>query len=222
MKLLQQLIEIAFYASMKSEEARRVICTLAFVNEMNPAGKDPQRIRPQRRSYIAFSHPIPLDIRNLVKLSQAAPPWASSIAVYGKAGGLFACGLFDQEVHYRNALNREEGDRFDRPGLFQIELTGVGGLAIHDDWRLVATLNQNMLVTKFHDVLQAGPVSKFLMRISSKQQTQVRRLLEEDDVSAPAWRWKSDLASLRTRTISRILLGVKRAGHGGAPAVHVR
>lgn len=141
---------------------------------------------------------------------------ASCIAVYAKNGRLFVSGLFDQEVHYRNALNREEGDRFDRPGLFQIELTGVGSLAIHDDWRLVATLNQNTLVTTFHGVLETGPVSEVLLKVSSKQQTRLRRLLEDDDVSAPAWRWKSDLASLRTRTISRILLNVKRAGHGGA------
>jgi hypothetical protein len=38
-RLLQELIEIMFYASMKSEESRDVICTLAFVDPKNPAGK---------------------------------------------------------------------------------------------------------------------------------------------------------------------------------------
>lgn len=126
MSLLRQLVEVAFYASMKCEEARHVICTIAFVEKKNPAGKDPKLIRPQRRSYIPLSEAIPLDIRNLVKLSQAAPPWASCIGVYGSADRLWICGLFDQETHYRNSLNREEGDRFGRPGLFQIEITGVG------------------------------------------------------------------------------------------------
>ncbi len=216
MGLLQQLVETAFYASMKSEESRQIVCTLAFVDSKNPAGKDPQRIRPQRRSYVAFKDPIPFDIRNLVKLSQAAPPWASCIAVCGKNDRLSICGLFDQEVHYRNALNREEGDRFDRPGFFQVEITGIGSLAIHDDWRLIATLNQNTLVSTFHDVLQTGPVAKVLEHFASKQQTAVQQLLKEDDVSVPGWRWQPDLTQLLVRTLSRVLLNIKRSGHGGA------
>jgi hypothetical protein len=216
MKLLRQLIETSFYASMKSEESRRIVCTLAFVDSNNPAGKDPRRIRPQRRSYVAFKDPIPFDIRNLVKLSQAAPPWASCIAVCAKKHQLFVCGLFDQEVHYRNSLHNEEGDRFGRPGLFQIEITGVGSFAIHDNWQLIATLNQNNLVSTFHDVLKTGPVAKALANLSSKQQTTVRQLLKDKDVPAPNWRWQPELAELWMRTLSRILLNVKRAGHGGA------
>lgn len=216
MKLMQQLIETSFYASMKSEESRRIVCTLAFVDTKNPAGKDPRRIRPQRRSYVAFGHMIPFDVRNLVKLSQAAPPWAACIAVCGISGKLFVCGLFDQEVHYRNSLNREEGDRFDRPGFFQIEFTGVGSLAIHDDSCLIATLNQNTLVTAFHDVLHTGPVAKALAKLSSKKQSLVRQLLEDKEMPVPKWRWQSELEELWTRTLSRILLNIKRSGHGGA------
>jgi hypothetical protein len=215
-ELLQQLIEKSFYASMKSEESRRIVCTLAFVEPKNPAGKDPRRIRPQRRSYVAFKDLIPFDIRNLVKLSQAAPPWASCVAVCGNNHQLFICGLFDQEVHHRNSLNHEEGDRFGRPGLFQIEITGVGSLAIHDNWQLIATLNQNNLVRTFHDVLRTGPVAKALANLSSKQQATVRQLLKDNDVPAPKWRWQSELAELWMRTLSRILLNIKRSGHGGA------
>jgi hypothetical protein len=215
MKLLQKLIETAFYASMKSEESRRIICTLAFVDAKNPAGTNPPKIRPQRRSYDAFEHLIPFDIRNLVKLSQATPPWASCIAVCGMNDRLFICGLFDQEVRYRNSLNREEGDRFDRPGIFQLEITGVGSFAIHDDSCLVATVNQNALVRTFHDVFRRVPIAKLLSRLSSKHRATVRQLLLEDDVAAPMWLWSSDLEDLWTRTLSRILIGVKRSGHGG-------
>src|SRR5687767_10263260 len=95
LSLIQRFIEIAFYASMKSEEARPIVCTLAFVKSHNPSGPNPPRVRPQRRSYLPFGTPIPFDIRNLVKLSQAAPPWGSCIGVCGGGADLVICGLFD-------------------------------------------------------------------------------------------------------------------------------
>jgi hypothetical protein len=209
---LQQVIETAFYASMKSEESRRVVCTLALVNSNNPAGENPPVIRPQRRSYIAFQSPLPFNVRNLVKLSQAAPPWASCIAVCDNNGWLSFCGLFDQEVHYRNSLNNEEGDRFGRPGLFQVEITGVASLAIHDNWQLIATLNQDSLVSTFHDVLRIGPVAKALLNLASTQQAMVKQSLG----SVPIGRFEPVWVELWMRTLSRILLNIKRSGHGGA------
>ena len=215
-KLLQQFIETAFFASMKSEESRHIVCTLAFVNHKNPAGKNPLRIRPQRRSYIAFDKSIPFDIRNLVKLSQATPPWASCIAVCETENSLHICGLFDQETHYRNSLNNEEGDRFDRPGIFQLEITGIGSFTIHDDSCLIATLNQNAVVRTFHDVLHEGPVANIIKKICSKHHPTIKQLLQENHVTTPKRLWESDLIELWTRTLSRILINIKRSNHGGA------
>src|ERR1041385_8259824 len=154
--------------------------------------------------------------RSLVKLSQAAPPWSACIAVCGRGGRLFICGLFDQEVHYRNSLNWEQGDRFDRPGIFQVELAGVGSLAVHDNLRLIATLSQNTLVTTFHDVLQIGPVAKALGSFSSKLRARVRQCLEEENVPLPIRVWQPELQTLWVQTLSRILLNIKRSGHGGS------
>jgi hypothetical protein len=214
--VLTALLETAFYASMKCEEARRVICTFAFVNANNPSGQDPVMIRPQRRTYVALKQPIAFNVRNLLKLSQAVPPWASCIAICAKSGALTACGLFDQEIHYRNFLNREDDIHFERPGLFQVEISGVGSLAIQDDRTLIATLSQDALVTKFHDVLQSGPVSKVISRIASQRVSDVRRLLAASHTSSKYWSLREFVSDFLGRTLSRILLSIRRSGHGGA------
>lgn len=216
LRLLVEFLGTAFYASMRSEEARRIVSTLAFVDPRNPSGPDPKLIRPQRRTYVPFEQPLAFNIRNLVKLSQAAPPWAACIAVGASNGQLRICGLFDQEIHYRNSLNQEEGDRFGRPGLFQLEITGVGSFAIHENWRLIATLIQNTAVSRLHDVLHIGPLAKALCGYFSRQEAKVRELFDEERVRVPVRQWREVGRELWLRTLSRILLNVKRSNHGGA------
>jgi hypothetical protein len=158
-----------------------------------------------------------LSPRNLVKLAQATPPWASCIAICAKSRRLYICGLFDQEIHHRNALNREGSSRFLRPGLFQLEVTGVGSLAIYDNRKLIATLNQNAVVRTFHDVLNAGPVAKILSRFSDNIQSEVHDLLADEMPSqAIDAYWGQNARDLIAETLSRILLNIKRLRHGGA------
>lgn len=213
--LLVEIVQLAYYSSMKSDESRRVNCTLTFVDSSNPAGDDPKRVRPQRRTYVPFEKRLALTCRNLVKLAHAAPPWAACIAVTAVAEELFIVGLFDQEIHHRNALNHEQGDRFDRPGLFQIEISGIGALAVLDDNTLIATLSQDTVVQQFHDVLRLGPVSEVIREISRKHLREVKRLLKDKSAPLPI-----DLGYLVAeqliKTLARILLSMKRSGHGGA------
>jgi len=60
MKLLQQLTK-SLFASMKSEEARRVVARWRLWMRRTLPGKT-RSGSTQRRSYIAFPQPMPFDI----------------------------------------------------------------------------------------------------------------------------------------------------------------
>jgi len=190
---------------------------LTFVAAENPSGKDPPKIRPHRHSYISLSPQLSLNTRNLAKLAQATPPWSACIAICAKNKRFFICGLFDQEIHHRNALNQEPSSRFLRPGFFQIEITGVGSLAVYDGRTLLATLNQNSVVRTFHDVLNVGPIAKILAGYGARLDRRIRRQLSGEIASAKIDAYFGESASeVWLRTLSRILLGIKRLAHGGA------
>ena len=202
---------------MKTEEAREVACTIAVVDARDPAGEDPPEIRPHRRSYIPLKNPIILGTRTLTQVLQAAPPWATCIAVCSKNQRFHICGFFDQEIQYRTALNQEGGSWFERPGLFQIEVTGIGSLTFFDDRTLIATLNQDTVVATFRDVLNEGPIAKILARYITVLEGRIRK-----QVSAEIPRVYMDIyfgetaADVWLQMLSRVLLSIKRLKHGGA------
>jgi len=215
--LLKQLVETLFFASIKTEESREVVCTIAVVTACDPAGDDPPQIRPHRRSYIPLSTPIVLNTRTLTQFSQAASPWASCVAVYAKRQRFYICGFFDQEIHYRNALNQEGGSWFERPGLFQIEITGAGSLTVFDDRILVTTLNQDAVIGTFHDVLNEGPIARILAKYITATERRIRKQLS--DVLPRAYidiYFGESATDVWLQMLSRVLLGIKRLKHGGA------
>jgi hypothetical protein len=215
--IVQKLIETLFYASLKTEEARGVSCTVVFVGSgVDPGEPNVSGRRLHRYVYVPLARPGALTPRSLAKFSQAAPPWASCIAVREKNDELEICGLFDQEIHYQNALNREGESRFPRPGLFQVEVSGTGILTVYDDRKLLAKLSHDSLVTAFHDVLNEGPIANHLIQYVDKLEQRARRELKKIFRRQDVTSLLVDAPRLWLQTLSRILLGVRRLKHGGA------
>ena len=79
---LEELLEVAFFASMKTEESEQVLCTLVYVDMNNPDPRPPDRIVADRWSYIRFEQPIPLDVKNVVKVSKSIDSAFAALAVY--------------------------------------------------------------------------------------------------------------------------------------------
>jgi hypothetical protein len=152
----------------------------------------------------------------LAKFSQAAPSWASSIALRQSSDELEICGLFDQEIHYQSALNREGEPRFHRPGLFQVEVGKTGALTVYDGRKLLAKLSQETLVTAFHDVLNEGPIANFLMRYIDQLERRVTKQLKPIFPRHDVTSFLVDAPKLWLQTLSRVLLGIRRLNHGGA------
>ena len=68
---LKEILEVAFFASMRTEEAEQVRCTVAYVDLTSPDPSPPGRIVADRWSYVRFAQPIPLDVKSLVKVSKS-------------------------------------------------------------------------------------------------------------------------------------------------------
>lgn len=208
---LTALLEITYFASMQTDEARPILCTLAFVDPTTPDPHRPRRVRPQRWTTTPFDQPVPLTVSSLTKLAHAAPPDAAALAVHiGPQGVATAWGLVDQALHDYNARAYLAAGGFARAGLFQIEVTGIGEIAIYDDKRLLGVLRRHQLLGESLDVLAAGPVHRALLPFVKQHQEE---LLAE---GLEPGLYGSLVHDTFISTLSRVLNAMRRFRHGGA------
>lgn len=216
LNIINKLLECLFYTSMKSEESSLLKVTVTLIDPSNPDPKPPLRIVADRWQYVKFKEPIPYTIDALVKLSKAADPWSSSLAVYYDAKfNLSIWGMIDQSVHYQSFLNYETESGPEQPGLFQSSITGIGTIVVLFDYELIATLKQNKLVTRYTDVLRLGPVSEFMQKNFSFVKKSIFEDLT-DEYSSDAFEWHDWIEHIFRQTLSRILLRIQNYHHGGA------
>ncbi len=215
-KILVELFENLFYASLKTEENDFIKVTITLIDSENPDPKPPKRIVRDRWSLIKLEEQIEFSVKNIVKLSKAADPWSSSLAVdFDKNGNLFIWGLIDQSIHYQNFLHHESESGPEQPGLFQTSITNIGTLLVIIDYELVATLKQNILISKYIDVFKFGSFSQIVKSHSQKLiediAKNVNALSDFEKVT-----WNNQVNNLWTQTISRILIRIQNYHHGGS------
>ncbi len=190
--------------------------TITVINSENPDPKPPKRIVKDRWNIINFEEHIDFNVKNIVKLSKAADPWSSSLAVdFDKNGNLFIWGLIDQSIHYQNYLHHESETGPEQPGLFQTSITNIGTLLVIIDYELIATLKQNILISKYIDVFKFGKVSDIVKSHSKKLFDEIGEYL--NDLSAfDKEIWNNQVNNLWSQTISRILIRIQNYHHGGS------
>lgn len=215
-KVLVNLFENLFYASLKTEESDFVKVTITLINSNNPDPKPPKRLVKDRWSIIKLEEQIEFNVENIVKLSKAADPWSSSLAVdFDKNGNLFIWALIDQSIHYQNYLHHESESGPEQPGLFQTSITNIGTLLVIIDYELIATLKQNILISKYIDVLKFGRVSEIVklhaQKLIDDVDFQLKKLSDLEKNS-----WNNQIINIWTQTISRILIRIQNYHHGGS------
>jgi len=216
-KILNDLFDCLYYTSMCKEESDLIRVTITFIDPANPDPHPPKLHVPERWSCIAFESNMPLNIKTLAKLSKAADPTSTSLAVYfNEHAELYIWGLIDQAMHYQNFLNYESDHYSEQPGYFQVAISDIGTLKVLFDYELLATLKQNVLVKRYPDVLTIGPVSKMLRRNADFLKSNVRQYLEDNYPMEAYTDWADFLDSLWIQTLSRILLKIQDYQHGGA------
>lgn len=217
LSVLEELFDCLFYSSMCKEESDLVRVTVTFIDPENPDPSPPGYIVPERWSCIAFDKHVAMTTKSLAKLSKAADPSSSSLAVYfDQKGKLYIWGMIDQAMHYQNFLNYESDTDSEQPGLFQVSVSDIGTLNVLFDYELLATLKHNVLVKRYLDVLTIGPISKMLKRNADFLKVAMRAYLEEFHPSENYADWEEFLDNLWIQTFSRLLLKIQNYQHGGA------
>jgi hypothetical protein len=213
--VLQHLFETLYFASLKTDEARQCTCTVNFVDPSASA-------RPSTRghnngwSIIPFSEPIPLNVRTLLKLGEAVDPDVSSIAVFVDCeGDLFIWGLVDQELRYGDYVSLDGSEDPIRPGLFQATITGVGGVCVYQNFTLLGSLEQNVLVKDYHDVLWDGPVHRRLCENLNATLQQAQIVRGGGEAQEHLTRMQEELTVRWQNAICRVLYNIQHYSHGG-------
>lgn len=112
---LSQLCTACFWASLEVEEGREVRGTISICS--------PESVQLAR----AFTHPVPVTVRDLVALLTASP--RTPLAVHGGPQGLHVWGMLDAEPE----------------GLLRLRLAGNGILLASRARRVLALLNQGVM-----------------------------------------------------------------------------
>jgi hypothetical protein len=215
--ILVELFECLFYTSMRTEENNLIKVTITLIDPENPDPSPPRRIVADRWQSVKFDRPLTFTIDSLVKLSKAADPWSSSLAVYYDNKGMLSIwGLIDQSVHYQSFLNYEADSGPEQPGLFQASITGIGSIIVLFDYEQLATLKQNKLVTKYLDVLRLGPVADIIKKNFSPNKTVVQGFINEEFSGEDPSEWDDWIDSIFRESLSRLLLRIQNYHHGGA------
>lgn len=216
-EVLNKLFENLFYVSIKTEESDFINVTVTLIDSKKPDPSPPERIVKHRWNFIHFDEPIPFNVKNITKLSKAADPWSSSLAVdFNNKNELFIWGLIDQAIHYQSFLHFETESGPEKPGLFQTSITGIGSLVVIMDYDLIATLKQNVLISNYVDVFKKGQLFELLKTHTKGYKKQIKAFIEKDFPDETFDYWESYIEDSWTEALSRILIRIQNYQHGGA------
>ena len=101
------------------------------------------------------------------------------------------------------------------PGMFQATIEGVGEIAAYKTYVLLGSLRHDVLVTKQPRVFEAGPFHSRLRRIIRGYRRRVIAKVEKDAYLGRS-HWDAGLERLWISALCRVLIGIRRYGHGGA------
>jgi len=170
--------------------------------------------RPYRWRIARLGRRVPFTVANLTKLSKAADPWSSSLAVYyDRRSQFFVWGLVDQTVHFNTRLVRESETGYPPPGLFQVVATGTADLSVYHQHSFVARLAQDTLLKRQNDIFWLPPVAD---RLDDGIQRYLETVRRRAGLPHDMGSWPTFLADSWISALCRILISIRRYRHGGA------
>ncbi len=216
---LTKLFEAVHFTSLKTEEGRPLQLRIALVNPARPDPDSPAFIRPDRSTITRLEKRIPLTVPSLIKLSKAADPWSSTLAVfYNSKNEFFVWGMIDQTVHFNTMLVREtEFGGYNPPGTFQVVAAGTADISVYHGFDFIARLQQDQLLTRQSDVFWSGPIHDRLTDGIAACLADVVRTVEKSDAAEATdpHDWLHWIVDTWTRTLCRLLISIQRYRHGG-------
>lgn len=212
--VIRALLDIAYFASLKTEEGRFVGGSMTYSDPKNPEPDPPLTRRAGYPSFTAFRSNRTLTADNFVKLSRAINNWTGSVAVYGTSKtNLVVWGVVDQLVLANIILNREGREGFNSPGILRINIDGIGALSVYHKGVFLGSLRQDKIVTRENDALQSVIVAERILPALSFRASQIALALgdpkrEQELLKALFSEWNN--------AVSRLCIGLRRMGTGGS------
>jgi len=214
--VLARLFQTVYLTTLKTEEGAPLQMRVALIDPRNPDPDAPRNPRPDHWMITRLERPLPLTVSNLAKLSRAADPWNSSLAVhYDARGQFFVWGLVDQTIHFNAILVREADSGYAPPGTIQVAATGPATLTVYREMGFIARLAQDKLLKRQNDVFYSGPILGQLGPGIEKYIRKVQRRLGSNRTKLVS-DYRNWLQRKWVDTLCRLLIGIQRCRHGGA------
>lgn len=213
--VIAELLETLFLVSLETEEGEPITLHIAYLDPAKPDPSPPPHPPPNRWSCVKLVNRVPLTVPALAKLAKASDPRTSSFAVFASSDSLFVWGLIDQGNHYHEFVNFNTDTGPERPGWFQVSVSGLGRLNASIGYVTVAEVRVNSVLTQSVDALRAGPlrerlqpgIDDYLHGIKTKLETELRPRFEEG---------RRYFQEIWIETLCRLLLRAQNYRHGGA------
>lgn len=211
-QVVSAIARVVYYSSFATEEGRFVRANVTFANSTKPDPRPPSLLRANYPTFSRLATPVPLTVRNLVKLARAIDPWSSSIAVYGPTPSrIEVWGMVDQLVGQSVSLYRETEGGFVNPGCLTIVTDTVGGLSAFHGTVFLGSIRAAEVVVAENDALlsphvavrivpQIAPIARAMATVLGVRVTDMRQRLFDE--------WST--------TVARLCIGLRRLGTGGS------
>jgi len=215
--ILNELFNTLYYASLQTEEGQFIKVAITLLDHNAIVEFEDKRASYDTWKFFPFEPEIEFSIKNLIKLSKAADPMSSSLAVYYDDNHvLYIYGMIDQIIHFQNFLNYEREVKPMHPGIMQTMITGIGMLSVMLDYQPIASLNQDTLIKLYPNVFEFGPVSVFLEENAAYSQNYLETIIKDKLSSSDILVYNEIILEYVIQSISRVLLKIKNYHHGGA------
>lgn len=212
--VVQSLLQTAYLASFKTEEGRFVRGSLTFSDPAAPDVSPPFTRRADYPGFTKFDRRRPLTVDSLVKLARAVDKWSASIAVWGTGKtDLVAWGVVDQLAKENVRLNREGTRGFGHPGIFTINMEGVGDLSVYHGNFFLGALRGQRLIVREIDALRSPTLgARVLPSLTPLAYGIAKALHKPAEIHAIL----GELLDSWADTIARLCIGLRRLGTGGS------
>jgi hypothetical protein len=213
-KVIGTLLEMAYLATLRSEEGRFVRGSLTFANPRRPDVVPPFIRRADYPAFTRFESQEILTVQTLVKLARAVDRWSASIAVYATLSNeIVVWGVVDQQVGQSVRLHQESQGGFSNPGILTVTMDGVGDISAYHGDLFLGGLKAQALITRENDALRSEMVAKYAFDALAPFAKATAHVLGDDKREAEIL-W--DLFGMWVTSIARICIGLRQRGTGGA------
>ncbi len=216
---LQELLEVAFHASLLTEEQRQLRFRISYCD---PATLDKTLPRHGRAVAIRFDTPRPFTVAEVLRLAPAADSTQVVIGVFDKSKvsgisldtNLAIWGMIDTGLSWWEFTRGESSHGAPPPDYFTISSNEPGRLTISRQGLIVLTLRQGDIVKPMSGVLYSGLIGEYLDQAASKFHAAVCKELNVDNYE-PEGHDENYPQRFFIQFIERILGNIRQRNHGG-------